>query len=265
MEIALQEITFKTDEVTLIDTISCRIPQGSSVLVMGPSGSGKTLFMKIMAGIIPPSSGHVRFDGKSLFSMSDRGIEKNRLRQGFVFQDAALWQNLSVYNNLALPVQYHHPHRSQAEIRSRIEMLCRAMGFREDLNQRPALLSAGERKVVSIIRALMLDPETIFMDEPSGGLDAAASDRLIELLKDLKGRGKTLVIASHDSEIASLFADRILVIDTGRLLAFDVVDKLVRTDDKRVREILADVFDLSSTYDKDILDILGSSDYDPFT
>ena len=102
------------------------------------------------------------------------------------------------------------------------------------------------------------------MDEPSGGLDAATSDRLMQLLKDLKARGKTLVIASHDSEIASLFADWILVIDEGRLLAFDTVDKLVRTDDRRVREILADVFDLSSTYDKDILDILGSGDYDPF-
>jgi len=127
------------------------------------------------------------------------------------------------------------------------------MGFTDDLNQRPALLSAGERKMVSIMRALMLDPEMFFMDEPSGGLDSATTARLIAVLKDLKSQHRTLVISSHNSEIASQLA----------LLAYDSVQNLVRTEDARVREILADVFDLSSTYDADILDILGSGD-DPF-
>ncbi len=263
MRVELKNVGFTSGEATFLEEISCTIEEGQCVLVMGPSGSGKTLLMKIMATIIPPSSGEVRYDGVLTATMSDRDLDHARLRHGFVFQDAALWQNLSVLNNLTLATQYHHPRRDPGEVQRRVRTLCHSMGFTEDLNQRPARLSAGERKVASILRAMMLDPEAYFMDEPSSGLDAATSDRLLRTLRDLKERGRTLVIASHDSEIASQLADWILVIDQGHLLAFDSVQNLVRTDDQRVREILVDVFDLSSTYDTDILDILGSSD-DPF-
>jgi ABC-type multidrug transport system ATPase subunit len=102
------------------------------------------------------------------------------------------------------------------------------------------------------------------MDEPSAGLDAASSARLLDVLKELKTKGRTLIISSHDSQIASMIADRILVIDEGRILAYDSVNNLVRTDDPRLKAILSDVFELSSTYDADILDILGSGDDDPF-
>lgn len=264
MEIALREVGFSTGDTEILRSVSCRIESGQVVLVMGPSGSGKTLLMKIMATILPPGSGAVLYNQEPIDAMSDADLDRLRIRQGFVFQDSALWQNLSVYNNLALPTQYHFPRRPASEIADRVRVLCRNMGFTEDLSQRPARLSAGERKVASIIRALMMDPELLFMDEPSGGLDAGTSDRLLNTLKDLKRRGRTMVIASHDSEIASQLADWILVIDDGSILAYDRVSNLVRTSDHRVREILVDVFDLSSTYDTDILDILGSSD-DPFS
>lgn len=264
MSIEMKGVAFDAATGTLLHDIDLRIETGSSVLLMGPSGSGKTLLLKIMAGIIPPTRGAVLFDGNAFSHMSDREINRERLRTGFVFQDAALWQNLSVYNNLALATSHHFPKKPAAEIRETIERLCRRMDYTEDLQQRPALLSAGERKVASIIRALMLDPEYLFMDEPSGALDSRGSERLIDILKEKKSMGKTMVIAGHDEKIASMIADSIIVLDQGRLLAFDTVQNLVRTEDKRVREILTDVFDLSSTYDTDILDILGSGDADPF-
>lgn len=263
MELELQDVGFRSGETTLLESISCRIAPGHCVLVMGPSGAGKTLLMKIMATIVPPSSGVIRYDERNTSDLSDRELDRERLRYGFVFQDAALWQNSSVLQNLTLATQYHHPRRDPAIVRERVDLLCRRLNFREDLNQRPALLSAGERKVASIIRALMQDPETLFMDEPSGGLDSATSDRLLAMLRDLKKRGRTMVIASHDSEIASQLADDILVVEEGRLLTYAPVSELIRSENPRVREILADVFDLSSTYDADILDILGSDD-DPF-
>lgn len=264
MRVEVQDVGFEAGGQTLLEDVSCTIDEGQCVLMMGPSGSGKTLLMKIMATILPPNTGVVRYDGMVTGTLPDRDLDRTRLRTGFVFQDAALWQNLSVRANLTLATQYHFPKRAAREVDQRVERLCRSMGFTDDLNQRPALLSAGERKVASIIRAMMLDPELYFMDEPSGGLDGASSTRLLSVLKDLKSRGRTLVIAGHDSEIASQLADAILVIDDGRVLAYDTVQKLVRTDDARVREILQDVFDLSSTYDADILDILGSGD-DPFS
>jgi ABC-type multidrug transport system ATPase subunit len=263
MKVELRDVTFFTGDVPLLEDISCVVDEGQCVLVMGPSGSGKTLLMKIMAGILPPGKGDVLFDGTSMVTMPDRELDRTRLRQGFVFQDSALWQNLSVLANLTLATQYHYPQRDAASVQARVDRVRRMMGFTDNLNQRPALLSSGERKMVSIMRALMLDPEMFFMDEPSGGLDSATTGRLISVLKELKSRHRTLVISSHNSEIASQLADWILVVDEGRLLAYDSVQNLVRTEDTRVREILADVFDLSSTYDADILDILGSGD-DPF-
>ncbi|MFW5694472.1 MAG: ATP-binding cassette domain-containing protein [Alkalispirochaeta sp.] len=263
MQIELREIAFSTEEGPLIEEVSCTVRPGECLLVMGPSGSGKTLLMKIMAAIIPPSSGAVLFDGVETATMSDRELDRNRLRQGFVFQDAALWQNLSVLNNLTLATQYHFPKRNPEDTQRRVNQLCRTLGFTEDLSRRPARLSAGERKTAAIIRSMMLNPEIYFMDEPSGGLDASTADHLLALLKDLKSQGRSLVIATHDSEIASQLADSILVLDEGRSLAYDTVEHLTRTTDTRVREILTDVFDLSSTYDADILDILGGND-DPF-
>ncbi len=264
MNITLDQVSYVTGNNVLIDNVSCTIEEGVSVLVMGPSGSGKTLLMKIMAGILPPSEGEIWYGEKAFSTMSERALRQQRMGQGFVFQDAALWQNLTIYQNLSLPIEYHFPRREAAHIRSHITELCRTMNFRDDLSQRPTLLSAGERKVVSILRGLVLEPKTLFMDEPSSGLDSVSSARLMDVLKDLKRKGRTLVVGAHDSEIASMIADRILVVEKGQLLAYDSVQNLIRTDDQRIRDILSDVFDLSSSYDADILEILGSSDGDPF-
>jgi phospholipid/cholesterol/gamma-HCH transport system ATP-binding protein len=264
MIVELKDVSFSSEEQTVLDRISCRIDEGSCVLVMGPSGSGKTLLLKIMAGIIPASSGEVVVDGRSFNRLSEREILKTNLRTGFVFQDAALWQNLTLRQNLSLAVQYHFPNRPQGEIDARIAQLTRRTGFKRNLDLRPAHLSGGNRTIVSIMRALMLDPELYFMDEPSNGLDGETQGNILEILKDLKHRGRSLIIASHDSSIASMLADWILVMDEGRMLAFDTVGNLAATNDSRIKAILKDVLDLSTTYDSDILDILGGDDDNPF-
>ncbi len=264
MVLELQNVTFSSGDEEILKDISCRIEEGTCVLVMGPSGSGKTLLLKLMGGITPASGGSIVADGKKLEHLSDREILKISLRQGFVFQDGALWQNLTLRQNLSLPVQYHFPKRAAEEINSRIDSLVRRTGFRPNLELRPAHLSGGNRTVVSIMRALMLDPELCFFDEPSNGLDGTTHERILQLLKEMKQRGRTLVIASHDGAIASLLADWILVLDDGRLLAYDTVQNLKHTGDERVREILKDVLDLSTTYDTDILEILGGNDENPF-
>ena len=264
MEIELKDVTFGDENQTFLHEVSCRIEEGACVLVMGPSGAGKTLLLKIMAGITQPRSGEIIADGKSLSRMSDRQFLKLSLRHGFVFQDAALWQNLTVRQNLSLPLQYHFPRKPISEINRRIDYLARRMAFKTDLDLRPAQLSGGNRTVVSIMRALMLDPELCFLDEPSNGLDGTTHANMMELLKELKNRGRTLVIASHDSSIASMLADWIMVLDDGRLLVFDTIQNLKGNENERVRTILKDVLDLSSTYDTDILEILGGTDDNPF-
>lgn len=264
MQIETRNVAFQANEQTYLHNLSVRLEEGACVLVMGPGGSGKTLLLKLMAGILPPTGGNVLVDGEPLSRLSDRKLREIRLRQGFVFQDGALWQNLTLRQNLSLPVQYHFPHRSVDEVNRRIASLVRSMGFRPSLDLRPAHLSGGNRTVVSIMRALMLDPVLCFLDEPGTGLDGPTHANMIALLKELKRNGRTLVIASHDGEIASILADWILVLEDGHLLAYDTVRNLKSTNDERVRAILKDVLDLSTTYDTDILEMLGGSDENPF-
>ena len=264
MELRLHDVAFVTDNQTLLAEIECTIEPRTVTIIIGPGGSGKTLLLKVMAGIIPPTRGTVSFDGQSLDTMSAAALQTHRLKQGFVFQDAALWQNLSVQQNLALPVQFHFPRRPMAEINARIGRLCQAMAFKEDLSQRPSRLSAGEQKTASFLRALMLDPQTLFMDEPSSALDTGSRENMLQILRELKDRERTMIIASHDGKLASMLADRIIVIDDGRIIAHDSVQNLVHSAGGRVRELLSSILNLTSTYDADILEILGSGDVDPF-
>lgn len=262
--VALENVTFSIQGTPLLNDISLRIEQGRSVMVMGESGSGKSLLMKIMAGIIPAHSGVVRLNGADIAHLSVRQINAMRNDFGFLFQDGALWQNMTVLQNLMLPLQTHRGKWTPHQMKERIDRLCAYLRFEDDLSQRPVSLSSGERKVVALMRALVLDPSLLFYDEPHAGLDSRSSERVLQLFKDQKAAGKTQVIASHNGEIASMVADSILVLDRGAVLAYDTVRNLTRTDDPRLKEILSGVLDLSSTYDSDILEILGSDDGNPF-
>lgn len=264
MKATLKNVCFTVNDTDLLTDISIDIEKGSSVLVMGPSGAGKSLLMKIMAGIIPPSSGRVYLDGRDLLRIGERELFKLRRHHGFLFQDSALWQNMTVKQNLLLPLQTHYGNWTPKQMAERINTLCRSLSFEEDLLQRPATLSFGERKLASLIRSLVLEPDLVFYDEPRSGLDIQTRERVLTLLKNQKAAGRTQIISSHDSEIASMIADFILVIDGGVVLAYESIRNISRTDDKRLLEILSGVLDLSSSYDSDILEILGSGDIDPF-
>lgn len=262
--VTLENVTFSIQNTPLLNDISLQIERGQSVMVMGESGSGKSLLMKVMAGIIPADSGVIRLNGANIAHLSVRQVNAMRKEFGFLFQDGALWQNMTVLQNLMLPLQTHRGKWTQHQMRERIDRLCAYLRFEDDLSQRPVSLSSGERKVVALMRALVLDPSLLFYDEPHAGLDSRSSERVLQLLKDQKASGKTQVIASHNSEIASMVADAVLVLDKGSVLAYDSVQNLTRTDDPRLKEILSGVLDLSSSYDSDILEILGSDDGNPF-
>ncbi|POQ98473.1 hypothetical protein AU468_12835 [Alkalispirochaeta sphaeroplastigenens] len=269
MTIELEKASFVHNGEALLQETSLRIESGACVLVMGPSGAGKSLLLKILAGIIPLSTGRIRLDGRDLQQISDRELRKMRTRQGFVFQDAALWQNLSLRQNLSLPLQYNTPRFPPEEIEARIAHLAKRIGFYQSLDLRPARLSSGNQMMAGIMRALMTHPEICFFDEPSNGLDTATQQNLLEILQDLKRQGKTLVIASHDSTIAARLADWFLLIDRGEVIFFDTAHNSTRAGNPRVREILQGVLGLSTAYDTDILgilgeEILGGEDESPF-
>ena len=259
----LSGVTISYDGTDVLSEVSLDFARGVCTVIMGASGSGKSTLLKAAAGLAVPDAGHVEILGVDPAQASDREIEALRRRNGFVFQDGALWQNLTLYQNLALPLEYHYPELAQATIRQRIMVLVRELGATRRLAFRPAQVSAGERKVVSYIRAIIAEPELIYMDEPTTSVDTERVDLLIRSLRELKERGRTIVAVTHNARIASQIADHVVVMKEGRILRSGSLREISRSGDPEVERILTDVLSETETYDGDILELLDP-DTNPF-
>ncbi|MFO8063141.1 MAG: ATP-binding cassette domain-containing protein [Spirochaetia bacterium] len=244
----------------IFSKISVSIPLRHTTLVMGPSGSGKSTLLKLAAGLIPADEGTVRMLDYDLGFLRRTEERELRRRNGFVFQDAALWQNLSVYQNLALPLQYHQVTTGPSETETRVNALAERFDLRHRLSQRPAELSAGERKLVSFCRAIILEPELLFLDEPLSFVDYHGSQMILARLRELKKRGTTLIASTHSPKISSQLADYLIVLDRGGVIAAGRFDEIVHSQERRVVEILSEVLSEAASYDTDILDLLDPED-----
>lgn len=260
----LTGISVTTESAPILEEVSVAFPANACTVVMGPSGSGKSTLLKVAAGLVVPDEGTVEILGVDPARASDRELEKLRVRNGFVFQDGALWQNMSLYDNLALPLQYHAHEPDDAAVRRRVAELARELGATRRLELRPSQVSAGERKIISFIRAIVTDPELLFMDEPTTSIDSERYTLLIARLRSLRRSGKTIIAVTHDARIASRIADYILVVKEGRVLRFGSLREISRCGDAEVERILTDVLSETATYDGDILDLLDP-DESPFT
>ncbi len=255
-----QDLVVEFENFTPVRGISVKIREGSTVAVMGRSGSGKSTFIKAASGVIPATSGEVRIFGRLLGPLNNRELRRLRKVCGFVFQDAALWQNMSVYRNLALPLEQHYPELSNAERDKKIRRAVERIRFTDDLNLRPASLSAGEAKLVAFVRAILTEPKLLILDEPTTFVDRTGVDRILSMLRQLKDDGTTLVVVSHNATVVSQLADEIIVIDEGELLIHGTPDRVAASDNPVVRDIVSDVLDQAATFDSDILSLLGEID-----
>jgi len=258
--IELQEITVIKGEITLFENLNVSFPKGKTSVIMGPSGCGKSTMLKIAAGIALPDYGTVYFDNKPLHKLSEKELLLFKKTNGFVFQDAALWANKSIFQNLSLPLEFHFRHLSQDEIRRRVNEMLKKIGFRDNPELRPAQLSSGEQKMASFARALITDPTVIFMDSPLISIDSEIADRIIHMIQELKKQEKTIIISTHDPVLTSMTADYLIVLKKGVILEMGDFDDVVRSTNKEVMSVLTNVLSKASTYDGDILDLLSEDD-----
>ncbi len=236
--------------------VSVSFAEGRSTVIMGPSGCGKSTLLKVAAGLTPPDSGRVRFRGKDVFQMSERAQMDLRRRSGFVFQDGALWENKTLFENLALPLQVHASDVPAAERRRRVARALERAGLEESGSERPAALSGGEKKIASFIRALMTEPDVLFMDEPTLSIDHAMTEKIHQIIRDLKARGRTIIAVTHDAQLTSTLADALVVMDAGMVIASGDFDEVKRSRNPRVRSILSQVLKDIASYDTDLLELL---------
>ncbi len=189
-------------------------------MLLGPSGSGKSMLLKLFSGLFPPSQGKVAIEGIDLATASKEDQRRIRRKMGFIFQDAALLSNMSIYDNIALPLRYH-TRLTEAEVKARVdEKMARFEVDRQYDRSIPAQLSLGMRQRAALARALVLEPQLLFLDELGTGLGGEAEFLVFKVLKDYhRERGATLLMATAERHLAFALADRIGLLENGRLVA----------------------------------------------
>jgi len=227
--------------------ISLSIPRGQTVAVIGESGCGKTVLLKSLIGLIPPTRGDVLFDGQNLLKLSDKELVQQRIRFGFVFQNAALFDSMTVGQNVAFPLRQHRrpPDREVQEV-----VLARLaeVGLPDSVVvKKPAELSGGMRKRVGLARAMILNPELMLYDEPTTGLDPIMSDVINELiLTTRRNHLVTSIVVTHDMRTARKVADRVVMLyplsrlsaDEPQIIYDGPPSDLDKTRDERVRQFV---------------------------
>jgi phospholipid/cholesterol/gamma-HCH transport system ATP-binding protein len=256
-EVSLRHVTLRLGGLAVLEDVSVDFPAGRSTVVVGPSGCGKSTLLKVAAGIVLPDEGEVLWSGRSLQRLGNREMMELRGANGFVFQDAALWANKTVAENLALPLRVHKPGLSARESAALVDRALREVGYDDPLSSRPAQLSIGEQKVVSFARALVADPTLLFIDEPTASVDHEMVDRMLASIRRLKERGTTMVVVTHSSKLASLVADHVVVLKAGAVLEAGPTASVVRSSNREALAILSEILTEAAVYDSDLLDLLG--------
>lgn len=248
--VATRDLRVRFGDREVLHGLTFEVRRGETLVVIGGSGSGKSTMLRTLVGLEKPSSGEVRIKGVDLSTANARELDAIRKRIGLAFQGGALIGSLSVGGNIALPLLEHTTlERSTIDVMVRIKL--EQVGLSGFEHYSPSQLSGGMRKRAAFARAMALDPEILFFDEPSAGLDpitAAGIDDLILSLK--KAYGLTMVVVTHELASAILIADRIVLIDHGSIAAMGPVEEVKNSKDPRVRQFLNRIAD--STQDDDV-------------
>jgi phospholipid/cholesterol/gamma-HCH transport system ATP-binding protein len=220
--------------------VSFALEKGETLVVMGGSGSGKTVLLRSIAGLLRPDAGQIRVFGQNIEDLSEEELLPIRRRLGYVFQGAALFDSLTVHENVAYPLR-EHTRLHEDEIRRRVVHFLSLVGLNETvLEQLPAELSGGMRKRVGIARALIGEPEAMLYDEPTAGLDPTNSKMVAELIARMgEGVCDSSIVVTHDLELSKTVADRVAVLIDGRFAAMGTVDEVMATRDDAVQAFLA--------------------------
>jgi len=219
--------------------ISLELHRGTTLAVMGGSGAGKTVLLRIIAGLVRPDSGEVSLFGTRIDRMREEAMLALRRRTGFVFQGAALFDSLSVFENVAFPLR-EHTTLSLGEITDRVHRFLALVGLPDTDGLLPAELSGGMRKRVGIARALVMEPEVVFFDEPTAGLDPTNARLVAELIAELRtGVCDTAIVVTHDIEFADMVADRMAILYHGRFAGLGPPAEIHRSANPDIRRFLA--------------------------
>jgi phospholipid/cholesterol/gamma-HCH transport system ATP-binding protein len=224
----------------VLNDVSFQIGQGRAMCLLGRSGTGKSVTLKLIMALMRPDSGEVWVDQDNVVGMGEHRLSLVRKKLGYLFQDAALFDSLTLYENLALPLR-RLTKKSKDEIDDVIRRVLTDVGLGADGAKYPSALSGGMKKRAGLARALVLEPKILLADEPSSGLDRITAAEIDELLMRCKNeRGTALIIVTHDVHGARKVADQVAVLDNGNLVAFGSVSEVSQSENHVARRLITE-------------------------
>ena len=235
--IRLDGVTKAFSGRTVLDDVSLEVPEGTAFCLLGRSGTGKSVTLKHIIGLLTPDRGRVFVHDKEVSAMRGRELSEMRRRMGFLFQNSALFDSISVGENVAFPMR-RHTGWNDARIREVATARLADVGLARDYQKMPAELSGGMKKRAGLARAMALDPDILLVDEPSAGLDPITSSEIDDLLIGLKKKGTTLVVVTHNIPSARHVGDELAMLHEGRVIAQGSAADLDRSEHDMVRAFM---------------------------
>ena len=226
--------SFGRNEV--LKDLSYQLHRGENLIVLGKSGSGKSVSIKCMVGMLQQDSGRLEVFGEDVKNLDEVGLRELRIRIGFLFQSGALYDSMTVFDNLAFPLTRVLKLKDDAEIEKRVQEVLEGVGLVDAMKKMPSDLSGGQRKRIGLARTLILKPEIMLYDEPTTGLDPITSREISELIREMQKKYNiSSIIITHDMECARITGDRIVVLRDGAITAEGQYDELANSSDEFVR------------------------------
>jgi phospholipid/cholesterol/gamma-HCH transport system ATP-binding protein len=224
---------------TVLHGISLNVRRGETLAVLGRSGTGKSVLLRIVIGLEKPDSGSVRIHGHNVVGLVLDQLGEIRKKMGFLFQHAALYDSLTVEQNVAFPLEHHRKQMTAAERSERVEGLLAEVGMEGTLKKMPSDISGGMQKRVGLARALALDPDILLLDEPTAGLDPISAGEIDDLILKLQAEHQVAsIVVTHDLHSAETIADRLALLNEGRVVIEGSFEELKNSDIELVREFL---------------------------
>jgi len=222
----------------VLKNINLRVEDGELLVILGESGSGKSVLLQHLIGLLKPDHGPVNIDGTDITRLSENKLLKVRRNIGYLFQEGALYDFMSVYENVAFPLR-EHTSLKRAEIRQKVSGILKIVDLEQAADKFPSELSGGMKKRAALARSIILDSKILLCDEPTSGLDPIRSRQICDLIKNISRQFKcTTVVTSHDIPNSFRIADRMVIIRDGEIVAMGTKQQISSLEDKFVQEFI---------------------------
>lgn len=237
--VAVENLEKSFGSHNVLDGVSLSVNRGETLAVLGRSGTGKSVLLRVIIGLEKPDSGTVRIQGQDIAGLALDQMGAIRMKMGFLFQHAALYDSLTVGENVAFPLEHHRRDMSRRERGERVRQLLGEVGMEGDVAKMPSDISGGMQKRVGLARALALEPEILLLDEPTAGLDPISSGEIDELILKLQHEHQMAsIVVTHDLHSAKTIANRLALLDRGKVVIAGTFQDLQQSEIGFVKEFL---------------------------